>query len=231
MNEGRTAPAQSTSPAPAKAGAGRFTWLRLLSGILLPGMFVMTVVLAAHEYGSGFEVGAAQARATPASSLLYRDGPPLGFSGGFGEDHCQACHSDDKLNASPGSLTISAPERYSPGKTYSVTLTLRRRGMAIGGFQLTSRFEEDSAQAGTLALVDGQKDRMKVVTDRGVQYAYHTREGTPLTSTDVVRWTISWTAPTGSRAVLFHAAANAANGDESQSGDFIYTSRVRSRGR
>ena len=135
------------------------------------------------------------------------------------------------MNASPGSLKISAPERYSSGKTYDVTITLTRPGMAIGGFQFTARFAKGGAQAGRLALADGQQDLVKVLTDRGVQYAYHSRPGTQLTASDVVRWTLRWTAPAGRRAVLFNAAANAANGDDSQSGDFVYTSRVPSRRR
>jgi hypothetical protein len=223
--------AQSTSPAPAKAGVGRFKWRQSLPSILLPIMFLSTGALVVRGLGSGLEVAVAQAHATPGASVVYRDGPPAGFSGGFGEDHCQACHSGDKVNTSPGRLTISAPQRYSPGKTYAVTVTLTRPGMAIGGFQLTARFENDSAQAGTLALADGHQDRVKVLTDRGVQYAYHSRPGTQLTATQVVRWTLRWTAPAGRRAVLFNAAANAANGDDSPSGDFVYTSRVQSRGR
>ena len=232
MNHAQAAPsAQSTSPAPAKAGAGRFKWRRPLSSILLPGCFLSTGALVVRGHGSGLEVVEARAHATLGAGLVYRDGPPAGFSGGFGEDHCQACHSGDKVNAKPGSLRISAPERYSPGETYEVTITLTRPGMAIGGFQFTARFAEGGAQAGTLAIADGQQDRVKVLTDRGVQYAYHSRPGSQLTATDVVGWTFRWTAPTGRRAVLFHAAANAANGDDSQSGDFVYTSRVRSRGR
>ena len=166
-----------------------------------------------------------------ASALAYRDGPPFGFSGGFGEDHCQACHNSEKLNATPGSVAISAPERYSPGKAYAVTVTLKRPGMKIGGFVLTARFENDSAQAGTLSQGDSQQGRIKIANDRGVQYAYHSRAGTELTGTDVVRWTLRWTAPEGNRVVLFNVASNAANGNDSQSGDFIYTSRARSRGR
>ena len=230
MNEAEAAPrAQSTSPAPAKAGAGRFKWRRSLRRLVLPGTLLLTAVLAVRGYRSGFEVAVAQAHGTP--GLVYRDGPPAGFSGGFGEDHCQACHAGEKVNASPGGLRISAPERYSPGKTYDVTITLTRPAMAIGGFQLTARFAEGGAQAGTLALADGQKDRVKLLSDRGVQYAYHSRPGSELTATDVVTWTIRWTAPAGRRAVLFNAAANAANGDDAQSGDFVYTSRVQTRGR
>lgn len=173
----------------------------------------------------------AQAHGTPWPGPVYRDGPPAGFSGGFGEDHCQACHFGDKVNSSPGSVRISAPAHYTPGETYNVTITLMRPGMAIGGFQFTSRFEVGGAQAGTLGLADGQQDRVKVLKDRGVQYAFHLRPGSQLTATDVVRWTLRWTAPPERRAVLFHVAANAANGDDSQSGDFVYISRVRSRGR
>lgn len=227
MNELEAAhTAQSTSPAPAKAGAGRFKWRRSLSRLLLPGMLLTGAALAMR----GLDVGVAQAHGTPGPGLAYRDGPPAGFSGGFGEDHCQACHFGDKVNANPGRLRISAPERYSPGRTYTVTISLTRPGMAIGGFQLTARFADDSTQAGTLAPADGQQNRIKVLTDRGVQYAYHSRPGTDLTAADAVRWTLQWTAPAGRRVVLFHVAANAANGDDSQSGDFVYTSRVRSRG-
>jgi hypothetical protein len=207
------AASQSRLPAPAKAGAGRFMRRALFFSVLLAGVS-----------GSAWVVGAY------GNSLAYRDGPPPGFSSGFGEDHCQACHFGDKVNPNPGSLSISAPRRYSPGQTYTVTVTLTRPGMTIGGFQLTARFEEGGAQAGALSLADGDQDRLKVSTDRGVQYAYHLRPGTQLTAPDVVRWTLRWTAPAGSGSVLFNAAANAANADETQFGDFVYSAWVRARG-
>ena len=214
---------QSKVPAPAKAGAGHFKWLR--------NILVLSVLVSSGAMLVGLRnVDVARASETT-KGFVYRDGPPLGFSGGFGEDHCQACHNSEKLNANPGSVTLSVPERYSPGKAYSVTVTLKRPGMKIGGFVLTARFENDSAQAGTLSPGDDQQGRVKIANDRGVQYAYHSRPGTELTSPDLVRWTVQWTAPTGTRSVLFNAAANAANGDDTQSGDFVYTARVRSRGR
>jgi hypothetical protein len=169
--------------------------------------------------------------ASPAR-VAYRDGPPPGFSSGFGEDNCQACHFGDSVNIRPGRLSISAPERYSPGETYPVTVTLTRPGMKVGGFQLTARFAERGAQAGTLTIAEGDRDRMKVQADRGVQYAHHQRAGAQLTAPDVVRWTLRWTAPAGGGggAVLFNAAGNAANADESQFDDFVYTASARSRG-
>jgi hypothetical protein len=224
----QSAGSQSKVTAPAKAGAGHFKVLRALGGAaLLSGL-----VLAGALVVAGDELDVPEAQAHEATGVVpYRDGPPLGFSGGFGEDHCQACHNSEKLNVSPGTVTISAPERYSPGKVYTVTVTLKRPGLKAGGFMFTARFEDDSTQAGTLALGDGQQGRIKIVDDRGIQYAYHSRAGTELTGTHTVRWTLRWTAPEGNRAVLFHVASNAANADDTPSGDFIYTSRTRSRGR
>jgi hypothetical protein len=191
-------------------------WRGLLASIPLVAISLSVSAWVVQAHGNGL--------------LAYRDGPPPGFSSGFGEDHCQACHFSDKVNPSPGSLAISAPERYTPGQTYAITVTLTRPGMKIGGFQLTARFEEDSAQAGTLALAEGDQDRLKVVTDRGVQYAYHQRAGAELTAPDVVRWTLRWTAPAGKGNVVFNAAANAANADETQFGDFVYTASASTRG-
>jgi hypothetical protein len=79
-------------------------------------------------------------------SVAYRDGPPPGFSGGFGEQSCHACHFSAEPNQPPGAMSLSGlPERYTAGETYVITLTLSRPGMAIGGFQLTARFADSGA--------------------------------------------------------------------------------------
>jgi hypothetical protein len=219
---------QSKSPAPAKAGAGLFNWLRSLRNVLFLAMLTAGSFLV-RSIADASAIAMAHARSTTVAA--YRDGPPFGFSGGFGEDNCQVCHSGEKLNVSPGSLTIAAPDQYSPGATYTVTVTLKRPGMKIGGFQLTARFEDDSTQAGSLAIADSEQGRIKVVVDRDVLYAYHSRKGAELAGTEENRWTLRWTAPAGKRLVQFNAAANAANGDGSNSDDFIYTARVQVRGR
>jgi hypothetical protein len=220
---------KSKLPAPAKAGAGHFKWLPSFRNVLVVSVLLLLGAFTAQVRGNWLEGDLASGR--EAAGMPYRDGPPLGFSGGFGEDHCQACHTGEKVNASPGGLTISVPQRYAPGQAYTVTVTLKRPSMKMGGFQLTARFADDSTQAGTLALADGRPDHIKITTDRGLQYAYHRSAGTQLTSAAMVRWTLRWTAPTGKRTVHFHAAANAANADESQSGDFVYTARALSRPR
>jgi hypothetical protein len=40
---------------------------------------------------------------------------------------------------------------------------------------------------------------------------------------DTARWTVLWTAPESGGEVRFNGAANAANQDDSQFGDYIYT--------
>ena len=45
---------------------------------------------------------------------------------------------------------------------------------------------------------------------------------------NVVRWSIEWTAPSGGGAVIFNVAANAADGNESADGDFVYTATAES---
>ena len=86
-----------------------------------------------------------------ASTDAYRDAPPPGFSSGFGEPSCHACHFSREPNEAPGRLGLrGVPDRYSPGATYAITVTLTRAGMAVAGFQLTARFT-DGAQTGRLA--------------------------------------------------------------------------------
>jgi hypothetical protein len=159
----------------------------------------------------------------------YRDAPPPGFSGGFREPSCHACHFSREPNDAPGRLDLrGVPERYTPGATYPITLTLTRPGMAIAGFQLTARFTDDAQQAGSLAPSDSS--RVAITIDHTIAYAYQVRAGSELATRDSASWTLLWTAPAAARAVSFHAAANAANGDDTVDGDFVYTTSASTAG-
>jgi hypothetical protein len=164
----------------------------------------------------------------------YADGAAPGFSGGFKEQSCDACHFEADVNVEPGQLTISGvPERYAGGERYELTVTLTRPEMRIGGFQLAARFEANGAQAGMLAPRPADAKLIKVETSGGVQYANQLKAGTVLTTPGTARWTLIWTAPTRSGPapsgpVLFHASANAANNDDFAGGDYVYTAVARS---
>ena len=58
--------------------------------------------------------------------------------------------------------------------------------------------------------------------------------GTALARPGAASWTVEWrapatAAPAGPTAVVFHAAANAANDDASEFGDLIYTASATTR--
>lgn len=220
-------PSQVRAPAPAEAGAGRvsggaFRGWRAGSASALAGVGALLVIAAAGA-------GAGAAPATVAG-LPYRDGPPPGFSGGFGEDTCQGCHFEPgiEVNAPGGSVTLAGvPERYARGERYLLTVTLARPGMRVGGFELTARFAEGGAQAGALAAPEDEMERVRVTTDRGVEYAHQRLPGSALAAPDTARWTVLWTAPAQGGAVTFNVAANAANEDDSSSGDYIHTAEAK----
>ena len=156
----------------------------------------------------------------------YADGPPPGFTGDFGEPTCGTCHMDAVVVPdAPGLSLEGVPERYEPGRAYRLTVAGQRPGMGVGGFQLSAR-TAGGKQAGTLEAVDA---RARVVHDSatGVSFASHTAEGTALVAPDSARWTLQWTAPAiAGDSVVFSAVMNAANGDDSNFGDEIYTRRA-----
>jgi hypothetical protein len=159
----------------------------------------------------------------------YADGAPAGFTGGFGEQACDACHFEAALNTKPGQLTLTGvPDRFTAGERYPLTITLSRPGMAMGGFQLSARMENGGVQAGTLAPGPGDETRIKIEPGK-VQYANQRQAGTALADPGTAKWTVIWTAPATPGAVIFHVAANAADKDEAARGDYIYTATASSR--
>jgi hypothetical protein len=164
--------------------------------------------------------------AVPLVATAFRDGPLPGFTGGFNEPACTQCHFDNPPNAPGGTLRIEGvPSTYTPGRRYALTISVARPGLTHGGFELASRFSagpQAGRQAGTLTGLDA-RTRVIQSPDHAVQYIQHTRAGAEAAAGEA-RWRVEWIAPDrGQGDVTFHVAGNAANGDESPLGDFIYT--------
>jgi hypothetical protein len=159
----------------------------------------------------------------PVPSHGYAEGAPPGFSGGFTEQSCDACHFHAAPNTGPGRLALDVPDRFVAGDTYRVTIALTQPGMKLAGFQLTARFKDDGSQAGTLAKDSAPDAHIGIEAQSGIQYAGQRREGAAVVMPEGSLWTVMWTAPSATRAVMFHVAANAANGDERADGDYVYT--------
>jgi len=152
----------------------------------------------------------------------HLDGP---FTGGFGEESCHSCHFDYDLNHPEGKLEIRGlKSAYEPGRAYEFEIVLTRDDMLKAGFQLTARFE-DGSQAGNFEPGDSLAFTPGLGGD--VRYLQHAVGRTSVRN-GAKRWTITWIAP-GERSgdVVFNIAANAANGDRSEFGDWIYVKEVR----
>jgi hypothetical protein len=182
------------------------------AGVLFGAIAVGVVALTGSASLTGF-----------AHPPAYKDGPPPGFTGGFGEASCHACHFEADLNAPAGLLTLEgAPDRYTPGQTYPLTVTLSRPAMKLAGFQLAARLQ-GGGQAGSLRIDSAHSERAAVTTSGNIIYAYQREIGSQPSGEETSSWTILWTAPQASESVIFHVAANAADGDDSVAGDFVYT--------
>jgi len=163
-----------------------------------------------------------------AAALLmsFSRGPLPKLTGGFGEVTCAGCHSSYPLNegrARGGIFHIGGvPILYVAGQTYPITVVIGHPGQSRWGFELAARFAASGKQAGKLVPADGMT---QVLEAAGIQYIEHTVEGTRSGTADgPVEYHFNWVAPdpSGGR-VLFNAAGNAADADNSVTGDYIYT--------
>ena len=157
-------------------------------------------------------------------AFAYEDGAPPGHTGGFGEDDCSACHSDNERNAAGGALLINGlPAVYEPGHAYPISVVLTHEELASAGVQLSIRFT-DGGNAGQL---QSTADELELLVDSDTTYLQHKRALTP-DGAHRVQWQFLWRAPQRSGDVRLHVAANAANDDRSALGDFVYTAERQS---
>ena len=157
-----------------------------------------------------------------ASLRAYPKGAPPGVTGGFGEGTCNECHDSYALNAGRaaglGDLVITGfPKEYKPGETYAIKVEVtQQQDSGAWGFQLATRAKDTHAQAGALEPIDSHT---QILSLQNIDYITHTADGT---FSNIFEFT--WMAPaTAAGEIAVNAAANAANGDASPVGDYIYS--------
>lgn len=166
-------------------------------------------------------------------------GPALRLTGAPGDNPlaCTQCHNSFPLNSGKGVLRIVFPgSSYRPGMTYRLRVELRDPDQQRWGFQLTARLARDPAneQAGDLVppgdltrAVCGNGSAKPCTANNQIQLIMHTVAGTRTGIRAGADFEFDWTAPAaGSGAVSFYAAGNAANGDGTNQGDYIYTTSL-----
>ncbi|MDZ7689779.1 MAG: choice-of-anchor V domain-containing protein [Balneolaceae bacterium] len=163
----------------------------------------------------------------PPSSYPYPEHLTGTFTGGFGEDTCHSCHFDYPLNHEEGNLQLEGfPSEYQSGQSYMIRIHIERPELAKAGFQIATRFS-DGRQAG---MFSPQSDRTQFTESapEGLQYLQHSAKGTEINGENTNTWQLKWIAPSSSTqdTVYVNLSANAANGDASEFGDFIFTKEL-----
>lgn len=151
-------------------------------------------------------------------------GPADEASGAPGDATCVVCHGDFALNAGPGAFSIEAlAGSYGPADTIPLTVHLAQAGQSRWGFELTA-LDAAAQPVGQLILLDTLHTQYSAAVN-GRQYVKHTLTGTyAATPNQAPGWTLAWVAPTSDAGpVTFHATGNAANGDGTSAGDYIYS--------
>lgn len=146
------------------------------------------------------------------------------YTGGFGEESCHSCHFDYDLNQPEGELLVSGiGDSFKPGESHTITITVKRENLGRAGFQMTARFQ-DSIQAGSFELSDELTTTPNI--DNDITYVQH-GVGKVKATGDEKSWKVTWITPNQTKKpVIFNLAVNAANGDASEFGDWIYVREI-----
>jgi hypothetical protein len=165
------------------------------------------------------------------AQLNHENEDPDGKAGATGspsESTCNqsSCHVGTAVNAGSGSVTITSSNltdwMYVPGQSYSISVTVAETGRSLFGLGFEA-LKSNGDNAGTLVAGTGTTLKNKTIggfsrknivqqTDAGATSNSHT-------------FTFTWNAPaTDVGNITFYVAGNAANNDNDEAGDHIYTS-------
>jgi len=150
-----------------------------------------------------------------------------GYTGSPGETTCTSCHFQ---SASSGSVSISASpsivaNKYVPGQTYTITITLKHQTLIEFGFgcEIVNGTTAAAVDAGWIYLIlnqgttsgnnpgNGRKNVMHAVPSAGTGIGPFTRT-----------FKFQWIAPNSGPAIIY-VSGIAVNGDNSTSGDYTKT--------
>ncbi len=156
--------------------------------------------------------------AAAALCLANSANPPNAKTGAPGEGTCADCHSGITGSPDSTSLTGIPGNVYTPGATYTMTLSLQWVSQRRWGFELTA-MALSGGSAGQVTVTDPTNTQYSTA---GTGYLKQTSAGTFNGTPWGVSWTFQWQAPpAGSGPVVFYWCGNACNGNNSPSGDAV----------
>ena len=166
-------------------------------------------------------------------------GPPRGVTGAWAvgsrtaEPNCLYCHNPDHpLNDPGGKLEIlDVPAQFQPDTDYPLRVRLSHVWDPLPpsphwGFELTAVRADSGTGYGT--FVTGAGTRLSTQSRPGEDptrnYISHNLAGLHIGDPGPVEWSFVWHSPAYFAAkVYFFAAGNSANGDSTNSHDYIFT--------
>lgn len=167
------------------------------------------------------------------SSYSLQDDPngKAGVAGGPSETTCNTtgCHNTYSLNSGTGSITISSPDltnwAYTPGTTYTISVTVAQTGINLFGLCFEA-LKPNGDNAGLLHAGVGTQIKNKTIGSFQRKSITHNTNTGATSATHT--FTFTWDAPAiDIGPITFYVAGLAANGDDHESNDRVYsTSQV-----
>lgn len=160
------------------------------------------------------------------SARVLQNNGIAGYTNSPGEQNCTACHNSFALNSGGGSLTISttpsmSPTGYTPGATYTVNVTVSKTGVSLFGFG-TEILTSTNTNAGTISVINATQT--KLLNSGSRRNIVHQLNGGA--GTDSKTFSFQWVAPATAGSATIYAAGLAANGNNQNSSDYVYTASL-----
>lgn len=174
------------------------------------------------------------------NGVTKSNGPPGCFAGEPpGNKTCNNCHSGI-INSGTALVDMQldgAETNYIPGKVYTFTISIKKTGMQVAGFQFIAlQNNNTSVSPGTITLTDAAKTQRVDQNNPHVHgscgmlqkvWVEHTLAGTYSNPQGENVWSFQWQAPaTDVGGITFYLAALEANNDSENDGDATYTRSV-----
>jgi hypothetical protein len=160
------------------------------------------------------------------SHTFFSSAAPSGYNGEFGFT-CVACHSSFTLNSGGGNVSIAGlpAGTYIPGQSYPITVTISHGASdrTRWGFSLAARNSLGNA-VGTFTTSNANVNLIGTA-EIGHNAAVFTAPASSYVYTGI-QWVAPATPTPDDFNLNFYVVGNAANGNSSSSGDFIYSSIV-----
>jgi hypothetical protein len=160
------------------------------------------------------------------SARVLQNNGIAGYTNSPGEQNCTACHNSFALNSGGGSVTISTTPSitasgYTPGATYTVDVTVSKTGVSLFGFG-TEILTSTNTNAGTISVLNSAQT--KLLNSGSRRNIVHQLNGG--TGTDSKTFSFQWVAPATAGSATIYAAGLAANGNNQNSSDYVYTASL-----